>query len=540
MTVDMERRKKVMARSIRLGRCVCNPRNPCPCDMFREYGVCTCAGEKPPSPTKRIALTTRAEKAGCASKIGQADLLRILGNLPPVTDPNVVVGMAAGDDAGVYRLGDGSLLVQTVDVFTPCVDDPYLFGRIAAANSVSDVYAMGGRPLTALSIIGFPIDELDGAVMEEILRGGIDTLNEAGCSLIGGHSINDAEIKCGFAVTGLVDEGNVVARDTVTEGDVLVLTKPLGTGIVCFGAQIGRIGGTCIEEAGASMAELNRDAAELMLKYGARACTDVTGYGLMGHLVEMVRKSGLAAEIDMSLIPVFAVVDACLKSDILPGTIERNQEYAMAWVVVEADDGDETLPVLYDPQTSGGLLVALPGDAAEQYVDEMRDRGHSAASIIGRIVRPAKGAPEGRVIITNTRLGNFFGAKEGVIMDDRKQTVPDNEKETAPREGEPSGDGRCCASPGDESASSGSLDAFKDFVRLANGGGTIDRRSKKLMAIALSVAQRCRPCLVAHMKGALAMGITKTEIEEAASLAVSFSGSPALMLFREVCGELYG
>jgi selenide, water dikinase len=541
MTVDMERRKKVMERSIRLGRCVCNSRKPCPCDVFKEYNVCTCAGEKKPVGAVRPPLTSLVGKPGCSSKIGQADLFRILKNLPAPADPNVLVGMAAGDDAGVYRLGDGSLLVQTVDVFTPCVDSPYLFGRIAAANSVSDVYAMGGRPVTALSIIGFPIDELDGAIMEEILRGGIDTLDEAGCSLIGGHSINDAEIKCGFAVTGLIDEGREVARDTVAEGDVLVLTKPLGTGIVCFGAQIGRIGGTCIDEAGASMAELNRDAAELMLKYGAHACTDITGFGLAGHLVEMVRKSGLNAEIDMSRIPVFFAVDACLKNDILPGAVERNREYSMAWVVVESDDGGGTMPILYDPQTSGGLLVALPGDAVGKYVGEMRDSGHSAASIIGRIVRPRNGAPEGRVVITNTNLGNFFGAKEGVIMNEGMKTAPGNEKSAAVRESGPSDQERCCESPPEgEHAPSGSLDAFMEFTRLANGGGVIDSRSKKLMAIALSVAQRCRPCLVAHMKSALAMGITKAEIEEAASLAISFSGSPALMLYREVCGEIYG
>ena len=152
-----------------------------------------------------VALTRQVRKAGCASKIGQADLLRILGRLPPVDDPNVLVGAAAGDDAGIYRINDRTALVQTVDVFTPCVDDAYLFGQIAAANSVSDVYAMGGRPLTALSVIGFPIDPLDGEIMEEMLRGGIANLQEAGCSLIGGHSINDEEIKFGFAVTGLID-----------------------------------------------------------------------------------------------------------------------------------------------------------------------------------------------------------------------------------------------------------------------------------------------------------------------------------------------
>ena len=199
MSVDINRRKAVMARSIKLGHCVCNPKLPCPCPNFKEHNICSCAGERMPVKTGEVCLTQYVRKAGCASKIGQADLAKILSKLPPVTDPRVLVGTAAGDDAGIYQLDNRYSLVQTVDVFTPCVDDPYLFGQISAANSVSDVYAMGGKPLTALSIIGFPIDELDGAIMEAILRGGMDKLNEAGCALISGHSINDEEIKCGFA-----------------------------------------------------------------------------------------------------------------------------------------------------------------------------------------------------------------------------------------------------------------------------------------------------------------------------------------------------
>jgi selenide,water dikinase len=272
--------------------------------VFIQFNVCQCAEEKQPVRTDKIALTRLVRKAGCASKIGQADLLRVLGNLPLVADPNGLLGTTAGDDAGVYQIDDGRALVQTVDVFTPCVDDPYLFGQIAAANSLSDVYAMGGKPITALSIIGFPIDTLDGAIMESMLRGGIDKLEEAGCALIGGHSINDDEIKFGFAVTGLIDAGAVVPRDMARPGDVLVLTKPLGTGMIAFAAQLGLVSEACIEETGQWMATLNKDAAELMVQYGAHACTDITGFALAGHLVEMVRKSGVDAEIDLSAIPV--------------------------------------------------------------------------------------------------------------------------------------------------------------------------------------------------------------------------------------------
>ena len=545
MPPNLDRRKKVMARSLKLGHCVCNPKNPCPCGSFREYAVCTCAGEKPEGGNRRAPLTTLVHKAGCASKIPQADLLRILGDLPKVSHPDILVGMAAGDDAGVYRLGDGRALVQTVDVFTPCVDDPYLFGRIAAANSLSDIYAMGGRPLTALSIIGFPIEELDDAIMRDILRGGIDTLNEAGCSLIGGHSINDAEIKFGFAVTGLIEERKVVERGAAKDGDTLVLTKPLGTGIICFGAQLGRIGGEALAEVGASMATLNRDAAELMVKYGAHACTDITGFGFLGHMVEMVRNSGLDAEIDLSSVPVFAAVEDCLKNDILPGAVERNQEYAMAWVEVEDPEAERFLPALYDPQTSGGLLVALPEEAAERYTEELRDRGHSTVSIIGKMRKSARSGAEGRVIIRNTHFENLCGTKEGFNMSGKESIHTVGAKNMAKPVMTTSSQGEnrsCCDSPPASDAgkpAAGPLDAFQDFMRLANGKGEIDRRAKKLIAIALSVAQRCRPCLVAHIKGALSMGITETEIEEAAALAVAFSGSPSLMLYKEVCKEIF-
>jgi len=387
MAINLERRRKVIGRSRKLGHCVCNPKLPCPCPTFLEHNICSCAGERPERKTKDAALTRYVRKAGCASKIGQADLLRILGNLPPVTDPAVLVGTAAGDDAGVYRIGENSALVQTVDVFTPCVDNARLFGRIAAANSVSDVYAMGGRPISALSVICFPIDELDGSLMEEILQGGIETLNEAECSLIGGHSVNDEEIKAGFAVTGLIDPTRIAQRNTPEAGDTLVLTKALGTGILCFAAQIGLISEECLNEVGASMATLNRDAAELMFEHGAHACTDVTGYGLMGHLVEMVGRNGVTAEIDLPSLPVFATAHECMKNDVLPGAVERNKEYSMARVILD-DSVDETVSsILYDPQTSGGLLIAFPHDDAESFVAAMKERGHDRTSIIGRIVK---------------------------------------------------------------------------------------------------------------------------------------------------------
>lgn len=554
---DLSRRKAVMSRSIKLGHCVCNPKQPCPCPTFKQFSVCQCAGEKLPKRAGAAALTKQVRKAGCASKIGQADLLRVLEKLPVVDDPNVLVGTAAGDDAGVYRLTDDCALVQTVDVFTPCVDDPYLFGQIAAANSVSDVYAMGGRPICALSIVGFPIDELDDGILAEMLRGGTEKLREAGCALVGGHSINDAEIKLGFAVTGLIDPSTTVQRDHARPGDALVLTKPIGTGMVAFAAQIGRVSEACIEEVGAFMATLNRDAAELMQELGAHACTDITGFGLAGHLVGMMRGSGVSIELDLSQLPVFAAVAGCIESDILSGAIERNQAYAMAWVEPEATDRERDLSVLYDPQTSGGLLISLPPDRAQTFVDRMRERGHPATSIIGRVLTEACGSGRNVCRVVNIELSNWVGQEGGVVMGSETRPVERPDKPEEAGQPEVSAESCCAASapepcceqppskpccerpPDADTTEAGQpLDLFKSFMTAANRPGLIDRRAKRLMAIALSVSQRCRPCLLTHAKAALNAGISKAEIDEAATLAISFGGCTALIFYQEVCEEL--
>jgi selenide, water dikinase len=385
--MDRSRRKAVMTRSIKLGHCVCDPKKPCPCDVFKAQDVCLCAGERLPVRTEVGGLTQHVRKAGCASKIGQEDLLGILSRLPAVADPAVLVGTAAGDDAGIYKLSDTLALVQTVDVFTPCVDDAYAFGQIAAANSVSDVYAMGGRPVTALSIIGFPIETLGGEQMEAMMRGGIDKLNEAGCALIGGHSINDEEIKFGFAVTGLIHPDRVVCRDRAKPGDALVLTKPLGTGMLAFAAQIERVAPEDFAEAQAGMATLNKDAAELMVELGAGAATDVTGFGLAGHLAEMAKNSGVDVDIRVAALPLYEGVERCIADGVMPGAVDRNQAYTMRWVQIETTH--PSLPVVFDPQTSGGLLVALSPENAERYVQAMHARGHRRTCIIGRVMEQA-------------------------------------------------------------------------------------------------------------------------------------------------------
>lgn len=411
--INMERRRSVMSRSVRLGHCVCDPTQGCPCDTFRLHNRCPCAGEKPPPPSGAVALTKHVRKAGCASKIPQADLLRLLAALPPVTDPRVLVGAAAGDDAGVYRLNDDTALVQTLDVFTPCVDDPRMFGRIAAANSVSDVYAMGGRPITALSAVGFPLDEMDGSVLTEMMQGGVETLNEAGCPLIGGHSWQDAEIKLGFAVTGWVHPDRAVRRGAARDGDALVLTKALGTGMVAFGSQIGRISPEALADASVSMATLNRDAAEAMVRHAAHAATDVTGFGLAGHLVEMMRASGCSCRIELGQLPVFRAVPQCLAEGVLSGAVERNQEYAMGWVRADEPSAEPLLPILYDPQTSGGLLISLPPERARPLCDELWAKGHAETRMIGRVWACAGGA-ESRIAVVGSALDACRGPGQSV------------------------------------------------------------------------------------------------------------------------------
>jgi len=268
---------------------------------------------------------------------------------------------------------------------------------------------MGGRPVSALSIIGFPIETLDDTAMQEMLAGGIETLNAAGCALIGGHSINDEEIKLGFAVTGLIHPGQVLARSGAQAGDALVLTKPLGTGMVAFAAQLGRAQEEEQALTGAWRAALNRDAAEQMMVFGAHGCTDITGFGLAGHLVEMARSSGSSLEIDLEKLPVFPAVERCLANGLMSGAIERNAEYAMGWMHVDEACPETLLPILYDPQTSGGLMVALPMERAEAYVQALRERGNAAAAVVG-VVRPLDGTGEGHVRVSGRHLSNRIDA----------------------------------------------------------------------------------------------------------------------------------
>ncbi len=388
--IDYAKRKRIMGRSIALGHCICNPQDPCPCDLFKRKNVCLCSGERDDDAAEDVALTTLVENAGCASKIGQEDLKRALSGLPRVLDPRVLVSSDTCDDAGVYRLTPRTALVQSVDVFTPVVDDAYAFGEIAAANSVSDIYAMGGRPLTALSIVAFPIERLSPRIMNRLLQGGIDKLREAGVSLLGGHSIKDREVKFGFAVTGVVDPRRMTVNSKARPGDVLVLTKPLGTGTLSFARQIGRAPAEGLAEAERSMRELNRAAAEVMTAFGVTTATDITGFGLAGHLGEIAAQSGVEVEVHGASVPVFPGVMGLIQEGVVSGAVERNREYASRYVKRAKGAGEEIETLLYDPQTSGGLLIAVRSSKAEALLAALRKKGVAAAAPIGRVVRKAE------------------------------------------------------------------------------------------------------------------------------------------------------
>ncbi len=359
--------------------------------MLKEKNVCLCAGERLEDMPEEVLLTKLVENAGCASKISQNDLKKVLSGLPKITDPRVLVNADTCDDAGVFKINDEFALVQSVDVFTPNVDDPYTFGQIAAANSLSDIYAMGGKPLTALSIIGFPIETLSYKLMNKMLRGGIDKMKEAGVMVIGGHSIKDNEIKFGFAVTGEINPKKIITNDKAKPDDVLVLTKPIGTGIVGFASQIDKASPSTLQTISRSMAELNRVASDVMIEMGVTTATDITGFGLAGHLSEVVVQSGVTAEIYFDLIPVFDGVLDLVKKGVISGGIERNREYASQYVVAGDGINEEMQAVFYDPQTSGGLLISLNVDRSEELVSRLKEKGIDRAAIIGKIVSKSKG-----------------------------------------------------------------------------------------------------------------------------------------------------
>jgi selenide,water dikinase len=310
-------------------------------------------------------LTSLSHGAGCGCKLPAAELLPIVRDLPRNGDPRLLVGSATADDAAVYALSDGLALVQTVDFFTPIVPDPFDFGRIAAANALSDVYAMGGTPLTALNIVAFPLEQLGGDSLREILRGGGVVAEQAGCAIVGGHSIDDPEPKYGLAVTGTVDPARMLTNAGGHDGDALVLTKPLGVGAIATAAKHGD--DELLGEAVEVMVALNAAAAAAALAAGAHAMTDVTGFGLLGHLHSLARESGLAAEVDAGAVPAIDGVEELLhEGRARSGGTRRNRDYAATFTTFADAVAEWRRDLLCDATTSGGLLIALPPDRADQ------------------------------------------------------------------------------------------------------------------------------------------------------------------------------
>ena len=342
-----------------------------------------------------VRLTQIAKRAGCAAKHPPGYLFPLLGRLPPVTDPNVLVGSSTADDAAVYKLDDERALVLTTDFFTPIVDDPYDFGAIAATNALSDVYAMGGKPITALNIVGFP-ETLDAEILAEILRGGAEKAREAGIDIVGGHTIKTDEPIYGLAVTGMVHPKRIASNAGGRAGDVLVLTKPLGLGIVTTAAKQDRDSKGAIAEAIRLMSTLNRGAAEAMATIDVHACTDITGFGLLGHLRNIARASGCVANVRLASVPVIEAAWGYVREEIAPGGTHANWRFLNDSVEYASGVDKPSQLVLCDAQTSGGLLIAVAPEDADKLLAELGARETPCAAIIGNL----EAGPAGRLRVS--------------------------------------------------------------------------------------------------------------------------------------------
>ncbi len=308
-----------------------------------------------------------------------------LKNLTQSDHPDLLVGFNKADDAGVFRLTDELALVQTVDFFPPIVDDPFSFGQIAAANALSDVFAMGGRPLTALNIVGFPLADMPPQVFTEILRGGNEKIQEAGAVVVGGHSIKDKELKYGVAVSGIVHPSHIITNAGAVVGDCLFLTKPLGTGIITTAIKRQAVDPSLIDLVTRQMAALNKTAAELMLQHDVHAATDITGYGLLGHGYEMAEASGVSIRIAAGAVPLLPEAARLAGEGMNPGGAGDNRDYLTGHVRVDENVDKNIEQVLYDPQTSGGLLMAIPPERADRFAEALRQHGLISAAI-GKVI----------------------------------------------------------------------------------------------------------------------------------------------------------
>lgn len=334
---------------------------------------------------KLMQLSTRC---GCAGKFTPDDLAKVLKHIEvkeDERDPNLLVGFDKSDDAGVYKISEDLALVQTVDFFTPVSNDPYTYGQIAAANALSDVYAMGGKPLTALNLSCFSAT-IGADILSEILKGGADKIREAGATIAGGHTITDEEIKYGVSVTGIINPNKIISNSGAKVGDKLILTKPLGSGVLTTALKIDFITDEEFKEAEKVMSTLNKIASEEMQKIGVNSCTDITGFGFIGHSYEMAAGSGVALEIDSTKIPVMKKVKELVKEYCLPSGAYTNEKHFEKWVKFMDNIDDATRLTFFDPQTSGGLLISVEENKAEELLNNINSRSEIKAEIIGRVI----------------------------------------------------------------------------------------------------------------------------------------------------------
>lgn len=314
--------------------------------------------------------------------------------MPLIPDPNLIVGMERLDDAAVYRLTEEIAIIQTIDFITPIVDDPYTFGQIAAANSLSDVYAMGGKPLTAMNVVCFPIKKLGTPLLKDILRGGLERMQEAGVTLVGGHSVEDAEMKYGLSVTGIIHPKRVVTKAGARPGDRLILTKPLGTGVISTALKGGVASAEAVAAATRGMVALNKKASELMQAVGVHACTDITGFGFLGHICEVAQASGVGMEIDTAAIPFYPGAEEYAQMSLFPAGAFRNRDFRASMVEVGGLP-DYKRNLLFDPQTSGGLFISAPAAKAEELLAQLHRAGIAEAALVGEVVE----LPEPKVLL---------------------------------------------------------------------------------------------------------------------------------------------
>ncbi|MCX7664189.1 MAG: selenide, water dikinase SelD [Gemmataceae bacterium] len=336
-----------------------------------------------------VRLTKLAKRAGCAAKHPPGFLLPLLGLLPPITDPNVIVGSATADDAAVYKLTEEIALVLTTDFFTPIVDDPHDFGRVAATNALSDVYAMGGTPTTALSIVGFP-DSLPSEILGQILAGASEVASQAGIAIVGGHTIKSEEPIFGLAVVGTIHPQRVLSNAGAQVSDVLILTKPIGLGIISTAAKNDQDTLNAMPEAIRIMTQLNRKAAEVLTRHTVHALTDVTGFGLLGHLRNMTSASHVNAHIFADRVPILPAAVTYVNQGIAPGGTRANRKFLADWVEYAANITENMQLLLCDAQTSGGLLAAVPESIAPLILDELKQSGVTSA-IVGKMEEAGKG-----------------------------------------------------------------------------------------------------------------------------------------------------